>query len=535
MLKARGVLLIGLLLLMLSLNTGVSMAVPRQQGSDDDPGVLIPATPTFIASDGTPDDYFGRALAISGETVLIGANGKDNTDGGVYVFTRSGINWAEQQELRGSDVSFQDLFGSAVAISGETAIISAYGKTNGQGAVYVFTRTDGIWSEQQKLTASDAAIGDYFGVTLAMSGDTIAIGTTNKDDSQGAVYIFTRTNGIWAEQQKLSASDAVPRDFFGISVALTDDTLLIGASGKNNLQGAVYVFTRTNGIWSENQLLTASDAAFPDLFGYRVAISGDTVVIGATGKNNRQGQAYIFTRTNGIWSEQQILTGSDAAEDDYFGGALAISGDMLVIGVAPEVSHRGLVYIFTREAATWTEYESLIANDVVIEDYFGSAVAVENGTALVGAPFDNVGSNSDQGSVWAFVVPSSTGDIAAFPVIGVTSFTLINARTDQEVRTLVDGDVIDESVLGTDKFNIRANTNPPVVGSVIFSVDNIVRYRLRNEAPYMVAGNLGDDIFGWAIDPGTHKITATAYSMKNGSGFVGTRLSITLTIAIQPD
>ena len=320
----------------------------------------------LVASDASQGNHFGYALALSddGNTALIGAS--DNVVNGqfvgaAYVFVRpsGGTAWTQQQEMTASDAAGGDQFGNSVALSsdGNTALIGAADKTvNGQtnaGAAYVFVRPSGgaTWTQQQELTATDPAYRDYFGSSAALSGDgnTALIGevyrTVNQQQSAGTAYVFVRPSGgtAWTRQQETTASDAAYGDNFGSSVAMSDDgnTVLIGAPYKTvngqQLAGAAYVFVRPSGgtAWTQQQELTASDAASYDRFGTPVALSddGNTALIGAPYKTvNRQqsaGAAYVFVRPSGgaTWTQQQELVDSNIASDDVFGGSAALTSD----------------------------------------------------------------------------------------------------------------------------------------------------------------------------------------------------------------
>src|SRR5262249_48357223 len=161
----------------------------------------------------------------------------------------------------------------------------------------VYPVTVDPWIEQQKLTASDAAKVDQFGVSVSVDGDTAVVGANAKNSSLGAAYVFIRSGSTWTEQQELTASDAANGGQFGVSVAVKGDAAIIGAHTKNSVKGAVYVFPRSGTIWTEQQALTASDAANQDFFGISVSLDGDTAVIGAIGKNSNRGAAYVFTRS----------------------------------------------------------------------------------------------------------------------------------------------------------------------------------------------------------------------------------------------
>ena len=216
---------------------------------------------------------------------------------------------------------------------------------------------DPTWSEQQKLTASDAAPNDDFGTSVALSGDTAVVGAPFDDDAgsaSGSAYVFVRSGTRWSQQQKLTASDAAPNDDFGLAVAVSGDTAVVGAIGDDDagrVSGAAYVFVRSGTRWSQQQKLTASDAASNDLFGISVAVSGDTAVVGARGDDDaggvNSGAAYVFVRSGTRWSEQQKLTASDAAAGIRFGNSVAVSGDTAVVGAFEDDS----AYVFVRPSA----------------------------------------------------------------------------------------------------------------------------------------------------------------------------------------
>jgi hypothetical protein len=308
----------------------------------------------LTASDAAAGDIFGVAVAVSGDTAVIGASNDDDRRGSAYVFVRSGGVWSEEAKLMASDAAPDDDFGFAVAVSGDTAVIGARqedpGGINNQGSAYVFTRSNGVWSEEAKLTASDPGpTGAFFGWSVALSNETAVIGAITDrlytGPNWGAAYVFTRANGVWSEEAKLIASDSGHVDFnFGYSVGVSGDTAVIGSWNE-----AAYVFTRSHGVWSEETKLIASDAAPFDDFGESVAVSGDTVVVGARSDDdnaNQSGSAYVFTRSNGTWSEETKLTASDAAAREVFGWSVAASADTVVIGAPWSDEGSGSAYVF---------------------------------------------------------------------------------------------------------------------------------------------------------------------------------------------
>jgi hypothetical protein len=376
----------------------------------------------LVASDAAAFDYFGRSLAVEGSTMIIGAPGEDDSgtyqSGAAYVFTRSGGVWTEETKLLASDKAPMDWFGWSVAVDGNTAIIGAYreddsGKSN-NGAAYVFVRSDGVWVEQAKLLASDRGDGDRFGWSVAVDGDTAVIGAYQDDSgtfNNGAAYVFTRSGGLWTEQTKLLASDKAKRDAFGWSVAIDGDTVMVSAveedDGDTIDNGAVYVFTRAGGVWTEQAKLTASDKASGDLFGDSVAIDDGTAIVGAnkedTGDTENNGAAYIFVRADGAWTEQAKLVASDTAPWDFFGWSVAVDSDTAVIG-AYLVDYGGAAYVFARSGGNWTEQAKLKASDKQTAQ-FGYSVAVNGDMAFVGASYYNDGDRpKGSGSAYTFKV-----------------------------------------------------------------------------------------------------------------------------------
>ena len=271
-------------LAILALVVGVTMNVlgaPAQEAK---------LTPADVAN----GNAFGSSVAIAGDTAVVGAYGNNGLRGAAYIFTRTGTTWTEQAKLTASGGEDNDSFGYSVALAGDTAVVGANGKDVLQGAVYVFTRTGTTWTQQTKLTAADAASSDDFGVSVALEGDTAVVGADTKDSFRGAVYIFNRSGTTWTQETKLTPADAANADWFGVSVALEGDTVVAGAYAKNSARGAAYVFTRTGNNWAEDAKLAAEDSANSDLFGQAVALHGGTAIVGAYGKNSQQGAVYVF-------------------------------------------------------------------------------------------------------------------------------------------------------------------------------------------------------------------------------------------------
>ncbi len=376
------------------------------------------------ASDAAYNDQFGYENGmIDGDTLVVGAhydqpsgNGSHTQPGAAYVFTRSGTTWSQQAKLVASDPEAGDRFGSAAAVSGDTIVIGAKledAVASAAGAAYVFTRSGTTWSQQAKLTASDGAVNDLFGIRAIIAGDTIVIGALQHNSRRGAAYVFTRSGTTWSQQAKLTASDAAADDYFGSAVNISGDTVVVGASNEDaggSNAGAAYVFTRSGTSWSQQAKLTASDAASNDYFGgTAIGISGDTVAVGARLKPYSgyvyKGAAYIFTRSGTSWSQQAKLTASDAENGDQFGNTIAITGDTVVVGAHEEDtggSNAGAAYIFTRSGTSWTEAKKIQASDVGAGDEFGNFVGISGNTVLVTAYGEDTGGDN-AGAAYTFV------------------------------------------------------------------------------------------------------------------------------------
>jgi hypothetical protein len=361
----------------------------------------------LLASDGAEWHSFGSWVALEGDTALIGATGdSDNGEqsGSAYVFQRANGVWTEQAKLLPADGAAWEVFGSAIALDGDTAVIGArHDDDNGEwsGSAYVFTRVGGVWTQQAKLLPADGETDERFGKRLALDGDTLIVGVDRDGDNgdmSGSAYVFTRTGGVWTQQTKLYPADAADNQHFGEDVALDGDTALIAALGdrdNGDWSGAVYVFTRAAGVWTEQAKLLAADGAEDDYFGESVALDGDTALIGAAWTDDHglnSGSAYVFTRMAGMWTEQAKLLASDAAAGDKFGkGQVALDGDMALIGALyddAQGSDSGSAYVFTRTAGVWSEQAKLLASDGTENQFFGMRMAVHGDTALVAATRD---------------------------------------------------------------------------------------------------------------------------------------------------
>ena len=474
---------------------------------------LAPGLTYLKASNTGTNDGFGSSVAVSGDTLVVGAKTEDSNATGVngnqtnhaaglsgaaYVFARNGDSWVQQAYLKASNTGAGDFFGGEVAISGDTIVVGAEREASnatgvngnqtdnsalGSGAAYVFVRNGTNWTQQAYLKASNTEQFDAFGRRVAISGDTVVIGASGEDSNatgingnqsdnsasfSGAAYVFARNGTNWTQQAYLKASDTAANDLFGQAVAVSGDTVVVGAENNSSIaanSGAVYVFVRNGTNWTQQARLKASNAGADDQFGDRVAASGDTIVVGApfesssaTGINGDQsdnaatnaGAAYVFVRNAESWVQQAYLKASNTGVGDFFGGQVAISGDMVVIGAGFEDSdaigingdqadnsstNSGAAYVFVRSGTNWTQQYYLKASNTDPDDRFGVGVAVSGTTVIAGASAEDsaaTGVNGDEsdnvvfgsGAAYVFDLSLLTPPMLNIAPSGVSQVTL---------------------------------------------------------------------------------------------------------------
>ena len=393
----------------------------------------------LAAADGESRDEFGSSVAVAGDTALVGApldvNSEGDRTGSAYVFERTDGEWSQQAKLIDDDGQQLDAFGDSVALAGDTALIGVPGETdvNGTaaGAVYVFERTDGEWTETTVLFPGDGDSEDRFGNDLAVAGDTALVGAPGDEDPNGddagSAYVFQRTDSGWTERAKLAANDGDSEDNFGASVALADGIALVGAANDEDPHGerggAAYVFEGSGGDWEQASKLTASDGDSRDDFGMAVALTGETALIGAPADEDPNGllggSAYVFERAGGAWTERTKLAPENGGEADFFGRTVAVAGDTAVVSAVldadPNGERAGSAYVFERTDGDWRERVKLLPTDGDDRDVFGSAVAVADDTALIGAAADEDPNGSDAGSAYVFTATSGDAPPTATP------------------------------------------------------------------------------------------------------------------------
>lgn len=374
----------------------------------------------ITAGDPGDMDWFGTNIAIDGDTAVVGAYGADlgalpdeiNT-GAAYVFVRTAGVWAEQQKLipPTADMEADMRFGYSVGISGDTIVVGAYHYQSVRGVAYVFVRSEGVWSIQQRLEASDPTPSDSFGFATAIDGESIIIGAYHSSGSgSGSAFVFTRSGTFWTQQQQLFSPDPSVLHRFGFAVAISGDTVAIG-DHTHPPDGAAYVFTRTAGVWSPEQSLAPVDLD-AEGFGWPLALDGDTLAVtdrlGDIETVVDAGAVYVFTRSGTVWTEAQRLTAHDAGQEAGFGQGVDLQGDTIVAG-ALLADHDGLIdagsaYVFRESGGVWSEATQLMADDAATEDGFGFWVGLDGGTAVIGARLADHSGFTDTGAAYVYLV-----------------------------------------------------------------------------------------------------------------------------------
>jgi len=365
----------------------------------------------------TPEARLGFSVAVSGDDVAVGApfaTGSAVLSGAVRLFERTAAGWVPGTQISGADCVLGDGFGSEIALDGDRMVVGAVWKDGpgvDSGAAYVFERNGGgIWMQTEKLVPSDPAALDWFGRTVDVDGDRIAVGASRKADpapSQGAVYVFERQGSQWNQTAKIKASDGAGDDYFGGAIDLDGDRLLVGAHGGDDLaseSGGAYVFDLIGGTWVESAKLIAADGRANDDLGIEVALSGDVAALASYGDDDAgtdAGAAYVFTRDpGGVWHETQQLFASNAAPGDGLGSGIAMDGDVLVVGAqdaGPGGAKNGAAYAFRRDPSTGLFAEEARLGGAPPQSFLGFDVAVAGDLLVAGAPESNaVASNGGE-------------------------------------------------------------------------------------------------------------------------------------------
>lgn len=437
----------------------------------------------ILASDGIGDDWFGFDVAMSGNTAVVSATGRDDgviNSGSAYVYQRTNGVWREVAKLSADDAATNDQFGSGLSIDGNTLVVGARfddDDANSSGSAYIFREIGGVWQQLAKLTASDPQPGAQFGHTTSLWGDTVAIGAPFGGESgsgTGAVYIFRENMGGWSQVAKLIASDAVANDEFGYDVAMVGDTLVVGARGDDHETGAVYVFKELNGNWGEIAKITASDAAEDDFFGQTLAYDGATLCVGAPRADEGEqesGAAYVFREVNGIWTQLAVLKSDQTWREDFFGTSIAVDGNLILVGSPQDDTtgtNSGSVTAFREVAGRWLQLSRITAVDAEAGDQFGSGIAISGNCALIGARTDDNLGYSTKGAGYLFEIPTSLDcNENGTPDDCETDCNANGVVDDCELETILTSKLLGQDVAAGDRYgwSVAVYGDTAVIGS----------------------------------------------------------------------
>ena len=369
---------------------------------------------------------YGTSVDITENFAIVGASRETVASGAAYIYSKDNQGtWSYSQRLAAADPNQGAEYGGGVKFSDDYLVVAAgradVSGTQRAGALYIYDYQNNNWEFGTKLIASDMSDDAKLGMnptSLDVDSNTIVAGAPGENGWVGSVYVFTKEAGTWAETQKILSPNSQGSDVFGVGVSISGDYLVVGANEVDGRKGAAYVYLKNSGgTFDYVQTLMASDAANNNFFGTSISLSGDQLVVGAYGANLEQGAAYIFEKDNqGTWVEVQKLVGNTSTEGTQFGWSTDIQSDYIVVS-APHIYglEAGEVYFYKRESSgTWVEDQVIQGADTVGEDFYGWSIAMHDNQLIAGAPWEdhdeNGGNEIDRaGSAYIFMDPSLLG------------------------------------------------------------------------------------------------------------------------------
>jgi hypothetical protein len=409
-------------------------------GFDAGPTVVAPERQYIKASNPDAHDWFGNAVALTDRWLAVGApnesswatgldgdqlDDSEDDSGAVYLFESTPSGWSQRHYIKASNTGAVDGFGQVLALHGSTLVVGApyedspatgidgeqgNGDGGNHGAVYLFVEEGGTWRMEAYVKASNTDPIDLFGSSVALEGDTLVVGAPYEDSAAdidgdqadnsiencGAVYVFERTAAGWIQAAYLKSSSPEAGDQLGASIAISGSTIVAGARGRR-AEGAAYVFERTGTSWQQAALLTGSSPSPDAEFGSVVALHDDTLAVGAPAapasdpgpELEDNGAVFVFERDDGSWNEVAHLKPSRPVERTYYGIALALYEGSLLVGATGGGSlltpFTGSTHLYSRIEAGWIEMQQLMASNAEINDFYGSALAITAAHIVVGA------------------------------------------------------------------------------------------------------------------------------------------------------
>ncbi len=385
---------------------------------------LSPPT-RLIDSDPGLFEAYGLSAGGDGDTLAIGAPG-GFPNALVDVYVRTGPTWSLQVQLVSPDGDDGDFFGDAVAVDGDRMVIGAPDRLSASGAAHVFVRSGASWTLEATVRASDPAGNARFGDAVAIDGDTIAIGAIGYNQSRGAVYVFVRSGSSWAQQQRLTLGNGSANDRLGLAVALDGDALIAGAPGRDGLaadQGAAYLWRRSGGSWALESTLLRTSPAIGDRLGSAVDVAADVAAAGAPFAEGSgavdAGVVMTWLRTPGGWQAQTELESLDTSEGAQFGSALVLEGARMLIGAPSDDvdgdNLRGSAELYLLDGGQWLRRQRVIVEGGGPEDQFGSALALGGNIAGVTAPGTATNGQTLAGAAYAYVSVATNASFGSVP------------------------------------------------------------------------------------------------------------------------
>ena len=411
---------------------------------------ISPST-KILASDGQDEDHFGDAVETNGDFAMVGAPDADEngTDAGaVYVYEPINNQWTESAKLLAPDGADGDNFGGAVDMFGDLAIVGAR-FDDPDGSAYIYRLSGNTWNLETKIVPNDGSTGDKFGNSVAIYNDRAAIGAYTYGGI-GAVYIFTYQSGNWIQTDKIIPADGEINDWFGYSIDLNGDYLIVGNPTDNDngtISGSAYVYHYSNG-WTLDKKIIGDDVDEADQFGCSVVIDGQYAVVGAKadeGVNGipHAGSAYVFLNSIGSnWEQTAKLWALDAENLQNFGYSVSIFGEYILIGAKQDSevdTWSGAAYVFKKEGSSdnWLRQNKLFAEDGDDLDLFGTSVHLYGTTAIISSVWDDDnGYNSGSAYIFKSIVNANN-----LPLLSVTpsSFDITSAQTTVAIQITNNG------------------------------------------------------------------------------------------------
>ncbi len=368
------------------------------------------------SSDADSGDRFGGALALDGNTLVVGAWGDDLSGfelcGAAYFFEYGASGWVEVARFTPPDPTYDMYFGESVAIQGDLALVGAPNRRHPgpskqfAGSVFVYRRSASGWSLVEELRASDAAAWNRFGAHVDFDGERAIVSTFIDEPAPVKVYIFDRAGDGLSETAILSVD--LPNDDH-VQVQISGTTAFLGAPWDTGTSGKVLVFEETGGAWSLAATLLPNVPVPIGLFGRALALEGDRALIGEPGhmvSGFHRGACYVFERSGTNWVKTGLLTASDGQEHDSLGESVALDGDLVLVG-APHVDdpqfYSGSAYLYAFDGVSWNEEAEIQDPHAHHRDESGSAVALENRLLVTSRPYDDAAGGYDIGEVYTVV------------------------------------------------------------------------------------------------------------------------------------